>query len=144
MEYKIMNGCYYIKINKGESLMKEIQAFSQTNNVCGSFSGIGAANKVIISTYLPEKKEFLNHTQEGMLEIVSLTGNVSLDQKNKPVVHAHACFSYLNGKKSISIIAGDLCEAKISYTCELVFHSTGQPLYREFDKNAEIDVWKLS
>lgn len=144
MEYKIMNGTYYIKIDKDENLLERIRYFSKKNEVCGSFSGIGAANKVTISTYLPEEKKFLDHTQEGMLEMISLTGNVSLDKKNNPVVHAHACFSYLNDKDKIAVIAGDLREAQISYTGEVVFVPTDQPLYREFDKHAEINVWKLS
>lgn len=56
MEYKIMNGTYYIKIDKDENLLERIRYFSKKNEVCGSFSGIGAANKVTISTYLPEEK----------------------------------------------------------------------------------------
>lgn len=138
-----MNGTYYIKINKDEDLMDQMRNFAQQNNTCGYFSGIGAAESVIISTYIPEKKDFLDHTKEGMLEMFSLSGNISLDKLNKYIVHAHAGFSYLNDNQEIAIIAGDLREARIGYTAEIVFTPTSEDLLREFDSKAEIEVWKL-
>lgn len=140
----MMNGEYYLRIAKNENLMAEIRKFADRYHVCGHFTGIGAANKVIISTYIPEKHDFLDHTKEGMLEMFTLTGNVSLDDQNQPVVHAHAGFSYLNDKGDIAVIAGDLREATIGYTGEIVFTPTKEDLPRQFDPDAGIDVWKLN
>jgi predicted DNA-binding protein with PD1-like motif len=144
MEAKLINNEYYIRLEKGEQLMAEIRNFVTEHHLCGHFSGIGACDEVVISTYIPEKNDFIDHVKKGMFELFTLTGNVSLDKDKSPVVHAHAGFSYLDQTGEIATFAGDLREATINYTVELVFTPANQEILRQFDSAAGIDVWKLN
>ncbi|CAK8053556.1 PPC domain-containing DNA-binding protein [Eupransor demetentiae] len=132
-----------IKLEKGDQLMAAIKEFALEKQVSGTFSGIGAMDKVVISTYLPEKSDFLDHEKEGLLEMFTLTGNVSWNDA-EPVVHAHAGFSFLDGNQEVAVIAGDLREAHVSYTAEILFVPETEKIMREFDSKAGIDVWKLN
>ena len=71
----------------------------------GYFQGIGACDKVVLSTWIPEKEDFIYHTITGMLEMISLMGNVSIDKEGKPFSHSHAVFSYLNDKGELATVA---------------------------------------
>lgn len=110
----------------------------------GCFQGIGACDLVTISTYIPEKRDFVDHTISGMIEMISLMGNISVDDNNIPFLHSHAVFSYLNQSGEIAITAGHLKEAKISYTGEIIITLTGDTIGRQFDTKTGIEVWKLS
>lgn len=145
MEYRKETGNIYIRVDKGEDVLETIRKVCEKENVGGGyFHGIGACDKVVLSTWIPEKEDFIHHTITGMLEMVSLMGNVSRDQKAKPFTHSHAVFSYLKYDGEIAIVAGHLEEAEVSYTGEIVLTPAAETIGRMFDAKAGIDVWKLS
>lgn len=103
------NQTIYLRLAKGESLLPTIQQVCQQLNVTGGyFTGIGACNAATIATYLPDKQDFIDHEFTGMLELVSLTGNISLDHDQQPYLHAHASFSYLDAAQKVVLTGGHL------------------------------------
>lgn len=140
-----MNNTYYIRIDKGEKVVETIKEICQKENIqSGYFQGIGACDVVTTSTYIPEKSDFINHTISGMIEMVSLMGNISRDNNDNAFEHSHAVFSYLNDKGEVTVTAGHLKEAQISYTGEIVLVKGEERINRMFDTTTGIDVWKLS
>lgn len=109
----------------------------------GYLQGIGACDRVVLSTYLSKKSEFVDHTYTGMIEMVSLMGNISVDDADVPILHSHAVFSYLSDHGKIEVTAGHLKDAHISYTGEIVLRTAGGKIERMFDEKAGIEVWKL-
>lgn len=145
MEYRKENDTIYLRIDKGEEVMETIALMCKKESLGGGFfQGIGACNKAVLSTWIVEKSDFISHTKEGMLEMISLMGNVSIDAKRKPVLHAHGVFSFLKENGEIAITAGHVKEAFISYTGEIIFTPTKTPIGRKVDKDATIEVWALS
>ena len=135
MDYRKYKDTIYLRIDKGEEVVASIKKVCEKEHVeAGYFQGIGACDKVVLSTWIPEKEDFIYHTITGMLEMISLMGNVSIDKEGKPFSHSHAVFSYLNDKG----------EADISYTGEIVLTLAEEKIGRMFDSKAGIDVWKLS
>lgn len=144
MECKKMGDEIYLRIDKGEKVMETIKAVCKKEKVGGGhFQGIGACGSATLSTYLPAAKNFLEHTFTGMLEMVSLMGNISA-AGSELFLHSHAVFSYLNVTQELTVAAGHLKEAEISYTGEIVITPTDQAIDRKTDPQTGIGIWKLS
>ena len=145
MDYKKTKNNIYIRVDKGESVVRTILSVCKKENIQGGyFQGIGACSTATISTYIPEQNDFIDHTVSGMIEMISLMGNISTDDTDKPFCHSHAVFSYLKDNGEIAVVAGHLKEAQIGYTGEIVLTPTEEKIGRVFDPLAGIDVWKLS
>lgn len=144
MEYKKINHTFYIRIDKGESLTDSIKDVCKREKIkAGYFQGIGACDVAVLATFIPEKNDFTNHTISGMLEMVSLMGNITTDKNNEPYLHAHASFSYLDKNRNVILTGGHLKEAHISYTGEIVLTPADEMIGRMIDSKTGIEIWKL-
>ena len=145
MEYKKMDHTVYIRIDKDETVVQTILSVCRKENIRGGhFQGIGACSTATIATYIPERNDFVDHTISGMIEMISLMGNISIDDKDEPFQHSHTVFSYLKDNGEIAVVAGHLKEAQIGYTGEIVLTPAEEKIGRVFDTRTGIDVWKLS
>lgn len=145
MEYKKIKDTVYIRVDKGENVVQTILSVCKKENIQGGyFQGIGACSTATISTYIPERNDFIDHAVSGMIEMISLMGNISTDDTDTPFQHSHAVFSYLKDNGEIAVVAGHLKEAQIGYTGEIVLTPADGKIGRVFDTRAGIDVWKLS
>ena len=144
MKYKKIRDTFYIRVDKGENVTGSIIEVCKREKIqAGYFQGIGACDLVDLSTWIPERNDFTDHQLTGMLEMVSLTGNITTDADDKPFLHSHATFSYLNQEGEIVLTGGHLKEARISYTGEIILNPADEVIGRVFDENAGIEVWKL-
>lgn len=144
MEYRKMKDAIYLRVDKEENVIGAIKEICKKEAVYGGFfQGIGACSTATLSTYMPEQNDFIDHKIFGMLEMISLMGNITMDCDNQPFLHSHAVFSYLNQAGEIAITAGHLKEAKISYTGEIIITLACDAIGRQFDANSGIEVWKL-
>ncbi|GEL67464.1 PPC domain-containing DNA-binding protein [Marinilactibacillus psychrotolerans] len=142
MDYKKIDDIIFVRIDKDEEILDHIQQICKKENILsGYFQGIGACKEVIVSTYLSEKDDFIDHKKTGMLELVSLMGNISMDDNKSPLLHSHASFSYLNDANEPSIIAGHLTEATVRYTGEITIIPVQNKIGRMIDPLTGISVW---
>jgi len=145
MEYRIEHGTVYLRIDKGEEVMQTIAAVCKRERIGGgSFQGIGACDRAVLSTWVATQHDFIFHPMEGMLEMICIHGNVSLDGEGEPYLHAHAVFSTLTEEGEVVVTAGHVKEARIGYTGEIVLALASSPIRRQFDERAGITVWSLS
>lgn len=144
MQYRKINHTFFIRIDKGENISERIKEICRHEKIeSGYFHGIGACDLAILATYIPEKNDFIDHKITGMLEMVSLMGNVTTDNNNEPFIHSHASFSYLDENGNVVITGGHLKEARISYTGEIILSPAEEKIDRMVDPNTGIEVWKL-
>lgn len=144
MEYKKMKDNIYLRVDKGENVTETIKEVCKKEGIYGGyFGGIGACSAATFSTYIPEQNDFIDHEISGMIEMVSLMGNITMDYDKQPFLHSHAVFSYLNQAGEIVVTAGHLKEAKISYTGEIIITLAGDTIGRQFNADAGIEVWRL-
>ena len=143
MEYRKNGNIILLRIDKGEEILEKILETCRKENIYGAvFSGIGACGKAVTSSYIPEKSDFTDHVAEGLLELVSLTGNISCEN-GQPVEHTHASFSYLDEMGEQKMLAGHLKKAIVSYTAESAIQVT-ETIRKKKDTATGIMIWDIT
>ncbi len=118
MDYRNYDGIIYLRADKGDEILSSILDVCKKENVRSAFfSGIGGCSSAEIQTFIPEKGTFETERIEGMLELVSLTGNVISSEEDYSL-HAHGIFSYKSGK-SHKVTGGHIKAITVLYTGEI-------------------------
>ena len=83
VDYRKFGDAFYVRMDKGDEIIGKILELCRKEQILSAtFSGIGGCSEAQIQTFLPETGEFETRTVSGMLELVSLTGNVFSDEQN--------------------------------------------------------------
>ena len=146
MDYKKMGVHVYIRVDKGDEILSSIRRVCSEMDVkSATFLGIGACDKVVVATFIPSKQNFLHHERNGMLEMISLQGNIVTNDKGELIEHAHGMFSYLkHDSGEMAYLGGHLLSAWIGYTAEIVLDMVEDGyIGQQFDPVTGINVWKL-
>ena len=145
MDYKQKGSAVYVRFDRGDELVSGILSVCKKENILSAtYSGIGGCSSVTVATLIPEKNEFLEHHKSGcLLEMISMNGNISCDEKNDIFEHTHAMFSFLENEE-VKFIGGHLIKAVISYTGEVVINPVQEgTIRRKIDNTTGITVWSL-
>ena len=119
MDYRKFADTYYIRLDRGDEIISSILAICEKEGiVSATYSGIGGCSEAQIQTYLPEAGEFETRTLAGMLELVSIIGNVVSDNEGIFHHHAHAAFAYKEGEEH-RFAAGHIKSITVLYTAEI-------------------------
>ena len=141
MENKRIKDEYYIRLDKKEEVMSSILAFCEKENIkTAHFHGIGACDRVICQTLNLETHSFASHEKCGMLEMLSLIGNIALDDNNGLSLHAHAAFSYVENEE-VKLFGGHLKQAYICYTGEIILTPSEENVVRSLETG--MNIWKF-
>jgi predicted DNA-binding protein with PD1-like motif len=129
------------RLPHGKDLITSIEDFCKASSIkMAIFSVIGAVSSATLGAYDQKQQVYATFTQDGPLEIVSCTGNVSLLDQD-PVIHAHVVLGTLEGKT----IAGHIFSETILYAGEIDLQElTGIPLERAYDDTTGLMLWKIS
>lgn len=145
VEYRRFGSTYYIRLDRGDEVISSIIAVCAKENIgSATYSGIGGCSKAQIQTFLPETNEFETRTIAGMLELVSLTGNVISDEEGGLYPHTHAVFAYKDGENH-RIAAGHIKSIAVLYTAEIELRPTmGGAIGRRHDPETGTGFWSFS
>ena len=129
---------YLFKLPKGKDLLEELIDFCHDNQVkCGIVSVVGAVSNATIACYDQTKKRFEKTLFDEELELVNLTGNVSI-QDNRPMVCAHVTLA----DKEHAVIGGRLLPGTKIFACEAYIQElVGEPKVRRSDKVTKLNSW---
>lgn len=129
---------YIFKLSKGKDLLEALADFCHDNQVkCGIVSVIGSVANATIGYYDPAKKRYEKTVINQPLELLNLTGNISI-QDNRPMVHAHVTLS----DEEYNVIGGHLMLGTKIYVCEAyVQELVGEPKVRRTDKVTKLALW---
>ncbi len=146
MDYKVLNGRILLRLDRGEELLSNVTGTCEKEGVHSAlFHGIGAFSSVCIATYIPETESFSEHRKTGLLELISLDGNISHEDDGRIFEHSHAVFSFLNEKGNVVCFGGHLKKAVVSYTAEIeITPIRSDGIGRMVDPLTGITVWKLN
>ena len=100
-------------------------------------NAIGAVDHATFGVYDQKTRKYVKHNLEQELELLSLTGNISLFD-DKPMVHAHVMFSDKEGKA----LGGHLMAGTRVYSCEVFMQElSGDIKVRKQDKVTQLPLW---
>jgi predicted DNA-binding protein with PD1-like motif len=120
---------YLLVYHTGQEVMKGLLAFARRHKlVAGHLTGIGAISDAVIGYFDPQTKTYLRNHEKGQAEVLSLTGNLALDD-NEPFFHVHVAL----GRRDGSARGGHLFEATVRPTVELVLTTYPKPVRRKID-----------
>lgn len=145
MEYRRFGDTYYVRLDRGDEIISSIL------DVCGSeriesatYNGIGGCSEAQIQTFIPETGEFETQVLAGMLELVSLTGNVFSDGESGLYSHTHALFAYKEGDEH-RVAAGHIKSITVLYTAEIELRPTiGGTIKRQYDPETGTGFWDFT
>ncbi len=115
-------------LERGEELQSSLQAFAAKSGVKSAWlSGLGGAMKVTLGFYSLESKSYEWKEFDEPLEIVSLTGNLSLSE-GQPFWHIHGVFS----NRGYQAVGGHVKSMTVGLTGELHITPISLELHRDF------------
>lgn len=119
MDYRKFGETYYIRLDRGDEVVGSILEVCRREGVASAtFSGIGGCGDAQIQVFIPEKGAFETERVTGLLELVSLTGNVTLAADGGRDYHAHALFAFRRDGVP-GMAAGHLRSSTVLYTAEI-------------------------
>ncbi len=144
MDYRRYGETIYVRMDKGDEVISGILDICAKEHIVSAiFSGIGGCSEAEIQTFIPETGTFETQTIGGMLELVSLTGNVISDDQQKLYHHTHAVFSYKDGERHC-VAAGHMKSITILYTAEIELRPVvGGTIGRQFNPDTGTGFWKF-
>ena len=141
MEYRKLGDAYYVRMDRDDEIIDKILKLCRKENISScTFGGIGGCGRATIQTFLPETGTFETREIAGLLELVSLTGNVVTDEKGIRSHHTHAVFAYKDGEEH-RIAAGHIKDITVSYTAEIELRPTSGVIGRTFDPETSTGFW---
>ena len=145
MDYKKFGDSIYVRFNRGDEIISGIMNICRKEKVLSAtYSGIGCCSDIVVSSYIPEKDEFLEHKKSGVLELASFIGNISADDNDEIFHHTHAMFTYHDENYNLATTGGHLLSATVLYTAEIEIRPVQNGVIRrKQDEITGITVWKL-
>lgn len=145
MKYRFFDKIGYVRMDRGDEIISGLLEICAKEGIKSAiFSGIGGCSEAEIQTFIPETGSFETRTLTGMLELVSLNGNVTTDDEGNSHHHTHAVFSYKdNGEHCVA--GGHLKSVTVLYTAEIELRPViGGEIGRMHDPETGTGFWKLS
>lgn len=145
MDYRKYNDTYYIRLDKGEEIISSVLDICKKEEITSAvFCGIGGCDCAEIQTFIPEKGAFETQTLSGMLELVSLNGNVIRDEAGALFHHTHALFA-LKQNGTHATAGGHVKSIRVLYTAEIELRPViGGAILREKNPETGTGFWKFT
>ncbi|HLW76377.1 MAG TPA: PPC domain-containing DNA-binding protein [Bryobacteraceae bacterium] len=101
---------FRVDMRRGDEIAAGLTEFAEKNHVSNAhLTGIGALNHLVLGWYDPEKRAYKKNVIDEEVELVSLTGNIAIEN-GKPFVHAHCVVAFKDGTTR----GGHLLEGKVA------------------------------
>ena len=157
MEYKKIGETYYVRMDRGDEIISNLLDICTKESISSAiFSGIGGCSNAELQVFIPESGSFETEKIEGMLELVSLNGNVVSGDDGQLYHHTHALFSFKGGTRDVDNIVGGhqdgqhgmagghLKSTTVLYTAEIELRPTvGGAISRKFDPETGTGFWNF-
>jgi predicted DNA-binding protein with PD1-like motif len=125
---------YLIRLERGEEVHASLTAWAASAGCEGAvLTGLGAVEDVELGFYHLDRREYERRVERGPLELLSLTGNLSVVDET-PVLHAHVVLM----RDDFTLAGGHLFRARVAVTGEISVARTDLRLTRR--RNEEVGL----
>ena len=143
MDHRRYGDTVYIRMDRGDEIIKGVLEVCKKEGISSAiFSGIGGCGEAQIQTFVPETGEFETRTLKGMLELVSLSGNV-IRGEDGLCHHTHAVFCFKDGERHC-VAGGHIKSITVLYTAEIELRPVaGGVIRRRADPETGTGFWSF-
>lgn len=139
MKFQKTDGSYVVRLEKGEQILQTLIQFCKNENIDSAyFNGIGAVESAELGFYHLDRKEYTWQKFENPMEVVSLTGNVSLVD-GEPFLHMHTVLS----SENFQTVGGHVKEATVDATLEVFMQILNTKLNRTMNDAVGLKLLEL-
>ena len=127
------------RLAKGEDLLAALEKLAAKHGITlGEVAAIGAVSQARVGYYNQAERKYSFLELARPLEILALTGNISL-KDGKPMVHAHVTLSDHDGRA----FGGHLAEGTLVFACEFTIqeYQSATALVRQMDSPTGLFLW---
>lgn len=140
MLQRSFNGCWVIRLEKGDSVIESVAGFCEERGIgAGTFSGIGAVTRARLGYFDQVEDSYVESEFEEELEIVSLTGNISRKSDGTLFPHTHCVLS----DREMKVVGGHLFEAVVGPTVEIYLWTVPGELRRAIPPGESLELLDL-
>ncbi|MBQ6374497.1 MAG: DUF296 domain-containing protein [Clostridia bacterium] len=142
MDFRRFDQTYYIRMDKGDEIIGTLLEICRKEKIASAvFSGIGGCSEADIQIFDPAAGMFETRKLSGMLELVSLNGNIFSDEEGEVFHHTHALFSFsANGVHGTA--GGHIGSMTVLYTAEIELRPViGGTIRRKPDPETGTGFW---
>jgi uncharacterized protein len=126
---------FAIVFDTGDEVVANLLAFAKEQKLAAShFAGIGACEHVTLGFFELGSRDYKKIPINEQVEVMSLIGNIALEESGEPKVHAHMVVGLQDGTAH----GGHLLEAHVRPTLEVFLVESSKPLRRKM--NAEVGL----
>ena len=130
MRYQRLGDAWILRLETDDEIFTTITRFAGERAIdTATVSGIGAVHHVVLGYFDRVTRDYVRHSIEDDVEIVSLAGNIAL-KDGKPFPHLHVIVS----GRDFQAKAGHLFEGKVGATCEVVIKPLAGTVRRTKDE----------
>ncbi len=130
---------YVVVFDEGDEPVRGLLQFAGQERLGASrFTSIGGFSEVTIGYFDLEKKDYIPIRLAEQVEVVSLTGNIALND-GKPKVHAHVVVAKRDGTAH----GGHLLEARVRPTLEVLLVESPEDLARTTDRKTGLALLRI-
>ena len=124
----------------GDEVASGLLKFAKENNIgAAHFTAIGAFRDVVLGYFDWSIKDYKRNPLREQVEVLSLIGDVSLDEQGSPKVHAHVVV----GRSDGTAHGGHLLKAHVRPTLELILVESPKLLQRKYDPESHLGLIRL-
>jgi predicted DNA-binding protein with PD1-like motif len=121
---------YALIFETGDEASAGLTSFAREHNVgSAQFTAIGAFEEVELGYFDWQTKKYKKISVQEQVEVLSLVGDVALDEKDLPQVHAHVVV----GRSDGTTRGGHLLSGRVRPTLEVMLVESARALRRRFD-----------
>ena len=132
---------FALVFDTGEEVVAGLLRFAVDEKLSAAhLAGIGAFERVTLGFFDLGRKDYKKISIEEQVELMSLVGNIALDDKGQPKLHAHVVV----GKSDGSAHGGHLMEASVRPTLVVVVVESSRHLRRRMRDDLGLALLDLS
>jgi len=145
MEAKLLNEVgeqtYALIFKSGDEVMSTLTQFAKDHSLTAShFTAIGAFRDVTLGYFDWATKDYKKIPVNEQVEVLSLVGDIALQDRGEPKIHAHVVVGTADGTAR----GGHLLEAHVRPTLELILTETPNYLRRKYDQQTGLALIEIA
>ena len=131
---------FAVVLDKGDEVLESLRAFAREHRLSAAeFTGLGALSGCVLGFFDWEKKDYRKIPVREQVEVLTLVGNIALDDRGEPKLHPHVVIGRADGTAH----GGHLLEAHVRPILEVIVTESPAHLRRQTDEETGLALIRL-